>query len=307
MTEWLHLQGMENPGICLVFSPICSSSGWWGILFPFAGTPGEPYCSGQGPTARGRDGGGGGNIRAGEWGGVNSRHGAGLEDQESKTDPGRPQPGQQFLQLMWPRSLLIDGEALRNLEFHPYSNYCPLYTLCPDFCGGSDSKESTCQCRRHRRRRFDPWVGKIAWRREWQPTPVFLPGESHGQKSLEGYSPGGCTELNMTEWLTLSHSMTRCILKKYFLIFSFGCAGSSLLSLVVASGDCSLLQCSGFLLWWLPLLQGTSRRVCRALVIAGHGLQSSGSVAVAHGCNCASAHGIFLDQGLNSCPPHWQA
>ena len=40
---------------------------------------------------------------------------------------------------------------------------------------------------------FDPWVGKIAWqwRRQWQPTPVFLPGESHGQRSLAGYSPWG--------------------------------------------------------------------------------------------------------------------
>jgi len=38
---------------------------------------------------------------------------------------------------------------------------------------------------------FDPWVGKIPWRREWQPTPVFLPGESHGQRSLAGHSPSG--------------------------------------------------------------------------------------------------------------------
>ena len=44
-------------------------------------------------------------------------------------------------------------------------------------------KESACQCRRHT---FDPWVGKIPWRRPWQPTPVFLPGESHGQRSLAG-------------------------------------------------------------------------------------------------------------------------
>ena len=42
---------------------------------------------------------------------------------------------------------------------------------------------------RHRRRRFDPWVRKIPWRRKWQPNPVFLPGKSHGQRSLAGYSP----------------------------------------------------------------------------------------------------------------------
>ena len=40
--------------------------------------------------------------------------------------------------------------------------------------------------------RFDPWVGKIPWRREWQPTPVLLPGEFHGQRSLAGYSPWDC-------------------------------------------------------------------------------------------------------------------
>ena len=47
-------------------------------------------------------------------------------------------------------------------------------------------KESACPCRRHR---FDPWVEKIPWRRKQQPTPVFLPGKSHGQRSLAGYSP----------------------------------------------------------------------------------------------------------------------
>ena len=43
--------------------------------------------------------------------------------------------------------------------------------------------------------------GKIPWRRKWQPTPVFLPGESHGQRSLAGYSPRGCKESNTTEQL----------------------------------------------------------------------------------------------------------
>ena len=54
---------------------------------------------------------------------------------------------------------------------------------------GTNGKEPTCQCRRQKRFRFDPWVGKIPWRRAWQPTAVFLPGESHGQRSLMGYSP----------------------------------------------------------------------------------------------------------------------
>ena len=47
-------------------------------------------------------------------------------------------------------------------------------------------KENTCQCRRLR---FDPWFSKMPWRRKWQPTPVFLPGRFHGQRSLAGYSP----------------------------------------------------------------------------------------------------------------------
>ena len=52
-----------------------------------------------------------------------------------------------------------------------------------------------------------PWVGKIPWRREWQPTPVFLPGEYHGQRSLVGYSPWGCKESDTTERLTLEYIM----------------------------------------------------------------------------------------------------
>ena len=46
---------------------------------------------------------------------------------------------------------------------------------------------------------FDPWVGKIPWRRKWQPIPVFLPGKFHGQRSLVGYSPQDSKELDMAE------------------------------------------------------------------------------------------------------------
>ena len=59
-------------------------------------------------------------------------------------------------------------------------------------------KESACQ---YRRPWFDPWVGKIPWRRAWQPTALFLSGESHGQRSLVGYSLRGHKELDMTERL----------------------------------------------------------------------------------------------------------
>ena len=61
------------------------------------------------------------------------------------------------------------------------------------------------QCRRPQ---FDPWVGKIPWRREWLPTPVFLPGEFHGDRSLVGYSSWSHKELDTTEWLTHTHTHT---------------------------------------------------------------------------------------------------
>jgi len=55
--------------------------------------------------------------------------------------------------------------------------------------GGAVVKYLPTNGRRCKRCEFDPWVGKIPWRRAWQPTPVFLTGESHGQRSLAGYSP----------------------------------------------------------------------------------------------------------------------
>ena len=57
-------------------------------------------------------------------------------------------------------------------------------------------------CLQFRRLRLNPWIRKIPWRREWQPTPVFLPGEFHGQRSLVGYNPWDRKELDMTEQLT---------------------------------------------------------------------------------------------------------
>ena len=56
-------------------------------------------------------------------------------------------------------------------------------------------KESACQCRRCKRYRFNPCVGKIPWRRKWQSAPMFLPGKLQGQRSLVGYSPWGCTRV----------------------------------------------------------------------------------------------------------------
>ena len=69
------------------------------------------------------------------------------------------------------------------------------------FPGGASGKEPTCQCRRPKRCRFDPGIRKIPFRRAWQPTPVFLPGESHRQRILVGYSSWGHKESDTTEWL----------------------------------------------------------------------------------------------------------
>ena len=75
------------------------------------------------------------------------------------------------------------------------------------FPGGSDGKEICLQCRRPR---FNPWVGQIPWRKEWLLTPVFLPGEFHGQRSLAGYSPWDQKESDTTEWLHFDFSLS-CI------------------------------------------------------------------------------------------------
>ena len=90
------------------------------------------------------------------------------------------------------RWMAVDTVTWRNpmrhlVEAQDTGNKVPtLYTsILPWWLGG---KQSACQRRRHR---FHPPVRKIPWRRKWQPTPVFLPGKSHGQRSLAGYSPGG--------------------------------------------------------------------------------------------------------------------
>ena len=67
-------------------------------------------------------------------------------------------------------------------------------------------QESTLQCKRCV---FNPWARKTSWKRARQPTPVFLPGESRGQKSLSGYSPQGHKELDMTE---ATHHTNTCII-----------------------------------------------------------------------------------------------
>ena len=67
---------------------------------------------------------------------------------------------------------------------------------------------SACGCRRHR---VNTWARKILWKRKWQSTPAFLPGESHGQRNLAGYGPGGHKESDTTEHARMHWSLPRCV------------------------------------------------------------------------------------------------
>ena len=96
-----------------------------------------------------------------------------------------------------PSSATIPGMVNQSLQLqsHPFITSCPFFFQ--PYGGGNglpcwlNRKRICLQCRRCG---FDSWVGKIPWRRKWQPTPVFLPGESHGQRSLVGCSPRGHKE-----------------------------------------------------------------------------------------------------------------
>ena len=106
--------------------------------------------------------------------------------------------------------------------------------------GGTSGKAPACQCRRCKRWKFDPWLGKICWRRPWQLTLVCLPGESHGQRNLAGYHPRGHSELDMTE--ATYHTCT--ILAEVETVTDFIFWGSKTLWMVTAAkklkGSCSL-------------------------------------------------------------------
>ena len=113
-----------------------------------------------------------------------------------------------------PTSLSIRLHAVKSAAYYLNTWHGPAYTqthspppLSPNWSiltwsllsHGISGKEPACQWRRHKRRGFNPWVRKIPWRRKWQPTPIFLPGESHGQRSLAGCSWKACKESSTTE------------------------------------------------------------------------------------------------------------
>ena len=108
-----------------------------------------------------------------------------------------------------PRSLSLSSEPFIPLSFRvsAWNLACsplPQLPLSPVALPSSvnglpwwlSGEKPACQCRR---RGLNPWIGKIPWRRKWQPTPVFLPGKSHGQRSLAGYSPWGRKESDTPE------------------------------------------------------------------------------------------------------------
>ena len=115
------------------------------------------------------------------------------------TQPGRllPHPSQ-FTLPRWIFMVLITRQTIYTW-LHANGSYP----------GGSGDEEPACRCRRCKRLGFDSWVGKIPWRRQWQPTPVFLLGETHGQRSLAGHSPWGRKESDTTDRLT--HMLMSCI------------------------------------------------------------------------------------------------
>ena len=73
-------------------------------------------------------------------------------------------------------------------NFDEEQDICMVLKYLPVLPWCLSGKESNCQ---RRRRKFNPWVGKIPWRKKWQPSPIFLPREFHGQMSLAGSSPQG--------------------------------------------------------------------------------------------------------------------
>ena len=96
--------------------------------------------------------------------------------------------------LIWPYSCVFlppMSTAIRTNVFFCGSSQCPF-----SFPGGSGDKSISLQCSRHE---FDPWVGKIPWRRKWKPTPVLMAEKFHGWRTLVGYSPWGCKESDKTE------------------------------------------------------------------------------------------------------------
>ena len=132
---------------------------------------------------------------------------------------------------------------------------CTSYKLSRGLPRWLSGKESTYQCRWYKRGWFDPWVGKIPWRRKWQHTPVFLPGEPRGQRSLAGYIVHGVAKswAQLSDWArTLTKGNTSLA------ISDFLCEDSDLrLKYLSIQGEAGVIKC-------FCLSTGPSGLFCRA-------------------------------------------
>ena len=178
--------------------------------------------------------------------------------------------------------------------------------------GAGGAQVPTCQCRRRKRHRFDPWVRKIPWRRACHPTPVLLPRGSHGQRSLEGCSPQGhrvghdWSNLACSTWHTRLREREEFSSVHFFVRIICAC----IMSIV------SKLQC--FFIFNFCSLRGLSSSVCVCLVAQScptlcdpmdcslpdssvHGDSPGKNTGV--GCH-ALLQGIFPVQGWNPGLPH---
>ena len=127
----------------------------------------------------------------------------------SFTTSALPMPGQHYRATSVQSSCVFQHPTRLPAESCPHPFYKGIQYHLQGYAGGSDGKESVCNAGDQG---SIPGSGKIPWRRAWQPTPVFLPGEFHGQRSLVGYSPSGHKESDMTERLTYTHTQsTTCI------------------------------------------------------------------------------------------------
>ena len=120
---------------------------------------------------------------------------------------GIKQPAFIFSLFLWVRNLATESAKLQSEWWLGLGSQWGAQhgmSLLPGFSNVVCSQaalvvEPTCLCRRCKRQRFDPWVGKMPWSKKWQPSPVLLLEERHGQRSLVGYSSLSCKQSDTTE------------------------------------------------------------------------------------------------------------
>ena len=135
----------------------------------------------------------------------------------------------------------------------------------PGFPDGASGKESACQCRKCKRCWLDAWDGKIPWRRKWQPTPLFMPGESHRQRSLAGYSPWVPKSQTWLRWLSTGTQSiiiwsTKLSIFLFYKckLFVWFCTDSCILINSPVSVDLDTVIKSYPRLWWIMVVVSSS-------------------------------------------------